>query len=89
MARLVSAFLTAFTLRSSATILYVDANSTNPVPPFTGWSTAATNIQAALNAASALTNDTVLVASGSYHESLNFNGKPAWLTARTARPKRC
>jgi len=36
-------------------------------------------IQAALNAASVLTNDTILVSPGVYAESVNFNGKAALL----------
>ena len=36
-------------------------------------------IQAAINAASVLTNDTVLVSPGVYDESVNFNGKAALL----------
>ena len=38
-------------------------------------------IQAAINAASALTNDTVLVSPGTYNEAVNFNGKPALLVS--------
>jgi parallel beta-helix repeat protein len=39
-------------------------------------------IQAAINAASFVTNDTILVAPGVYHESVNFNGKPVQLSSQ-------
>jgi hypothetical protein len=53
-----------FTFNLRATTYYVDANNNNPVPPYTSWSTAATNIQSAV----ALTQvgDTVEVNPGIY-----------------------
>jgi hypothetical protein len=49
---------------ASASVLYVSQSSTNATPPYTDWTTAATNIQDAIDAASA--NDTVLVTNGVY-----------------------
>jgi hypothetical protein len=48
----------------SAVTLYVSLESTNPTPPYATWSTAATNIQQAVDAAR--TGDTVLVTNGLY-----------------------
>jgi hypothetical protein len=50
--------------RVSAAVLYVDANSANPIPPYTNWATAAAVIQDAVDLAN--TGDTVLVTNGIY-----------------------
>ena len=48
----------------SADTLFVCPESTNPVPPFTNWATAATGIQQAVNVAAA--GDDVVVTNGTY-----------------------
>jgi hypothetical protein len=47
-----------------ADVHYVDVNRTNATPPYTSWSTAATNIQNAVDAAVA--GDEIVVTNGSY-----------------------
>ena len=59
-----SLLLLAFPLVTSAATLYVDLNSPTPTAPYSGWATAATNIQDAIEAAGA--GDLVLVTNGVY-----------------------
>ncbi len=58
------AFLTLLILNTSAATLHVSLNSTNPVPPYAEWSTAATNIQDAVDAAT--NGDLILATNGIY-----------------------
>ena len=51
-------------IHSLATVHYVDVNNPTPTPPFTNWSTAATTIQDAIDAAAK--GDLILVTNGIY-----------------------
>jgi nitrous oxidase accessory protein NosD len=55
----------------SAATLYVSLESTNPTPPYTNWVTAATNIQDAVNVATA--GDVVVVTNGMYPGGVRVN----------------
>jgi len=61
---LIATFVLRVCLSASGTLHYVDLNSTNAVPPFTNWATAALTIQDAVDVASA--GETVLVRDGVY-----------------------
>jgi hypothetical protein len=62
--RLLTALLLAGAGVSLAATHYVDANSTTATPPYTNWSTAATNIQEAVYAS--LAGDEIVVTNGTY-----------------------
>ena len=62
--RLAASCCLLFAFNVSAAFLYVDLNSTNSTPPYAGWSTAATNIQDAVDASAI--GDSVLVTNGVY-----------------------
>ena len=61
---LLTAMILFLQLVCGAATNYVNVSSTNPVSPYVDWSTAATTIQEAINAA--VDGNTVLVSNGTY-----------------------
>jgi hypothetical protein len=66
------------TFHAAATTYYVDINSPSPTPPYNSWSTAATNIQDAVNQTA--NGDSVLVNPGTY-DSAGYTAPDGTLTA--------
>jgi hypothetical protein len=67
--------------RALAATYYVNMNCTNPVPPYIGWTTAATNIQDAIDAS--MDGDAIWVTNGVYA----FGGRDAYGSNRVAVTK--
>jgi parallel beta-helix repeat protein len=62
--RFIAVLLALCSLNASAATHYVDANGTNATPPYSDWTTAAVNIQDAIDAST--NGDIVLVTNGVY-----------------------
>jgi hypothetical protein len=64
--QLTAALFVLLPLTTPAATLCVDVNGTNATPPYNDWTTAATNIQDAVDAAT--DGDTILVTNGVYQK---------------------
>jgi hypothetical protein len=62
--RFILVILAFFSLNATAAVHYVNGSSTNATPPYSDWTTAAVNIQDAIDAST--NGDTVLVTNGVY-----------------------
>ena len=77
------AFIISLNLHTPAATLYVSLASTNPVPPYADWSTAASNIQDAVDAANP--GDLVLATNGVYQAGGNGGNRVALTKAITLK----
>ena len=68
-----------------AEVHYVDVNSTNATPPYTNWTTAATNIQDAMDAAVA--GGEIVVTNGIGRARHSVRADDGHRTARPTKPK--
>src|SRR5664279_55984 len=82
--QLVASVLVLSTMSAAAAIHYVNVSSTSPAPPYTNWTTAATAIQEAVDAA--VSGDQILVTNGVYQAGgrVGFDGRTNRVTVNNA-----
>jgi hypothetical protein len=61
---LLAGLVAVVAVNASATVRYVNVNSASPLPPYTNWATASTDIQSAIDVAT--NGDLILVTDGVY-----------------------